>query len=533
MVQTSSNYFFFAPAIAVEAASQNVKNFGAQEREYTGYMLTRRSMVATLAAASARAQKGRRPNFLFLIADDHAGYVLGADGNKMAHTPNLDRLASEGTRFARHHCNSPVCTPSRQSFLTGQMPSMAGVTVLKTPLSEDKPTIARQLHKAGYRTGVFGKMHFNKPSHPGMHGFDSLVVDGETNKAYAAAVTPKPAPPDVKVKPRWQPFKDTARIWLNAEKLPYPRYEDDMTGAFIAREGCRFLDEHKDDPFALWVSFHEPHSPFDFPLEYRDRFPVDGFSAPRVGPEDGWQIPLIFRSLSDRDKSGIIAAYYTSVNFLDRNVGMVLDHLRKLQLEQDTLVVYIADHGYSLGQHGRFEKHCCYDPALRVPLIMRLPGRIQRGVVHDFTESIDVAPTILDLLGAAPLPVAHGQSLRPYLEGRKPVAARDHIFSQYLENEEACIRTDRYKFILCSGKRRRTDGYETDNPTPGRYIRLYDLKNDPGEFTDIARKEPRVASQLQALMLDRFRKTHPEAGALSRNLDAPESIEWFLRPRDA
>src|SRR5262249_53931009 len=161
--------------------------------------------------------------------------------------------------------------------------------------------------------------------------------------------------------------------------------------------------------------------------------------------------------------------YYTSVSFLDRNVGVVLDKLRHLGLEENTFVVYIADHGYSLGQHGRFEKHCCYNPALRVPLIMRFPGRIQRGVVQDFTESIDVAPTILDLLGAEALPIMHGRSLRPYLEGRRPTAPRDHIFSQYLENEEACVRTDRYKFILCSGKRKREDGYETDNPTPGQY----------------------------------------------------------------
>src|SRR6266436_2958731 len=124
-------------------------------------MVTRRSMVAGLAAASVRGDSGRKPNLLYLIADDHAGYVLGADGNKLARTPNIDRLASQGTRFSRNHCNSPVCTPSRQSFFTGQMPSAAGVTVLATPLSEDKPTIAKQLRQSGYRTAAFGKMHFN------------------------------------------------------------------------------------------------------------------------------------------------------------------------------------------------------------------------------------------------------------------------------------------------------------------------------------------------------------------------------------
>ncbi len=219
--------------------------------------------------------------------------------------------------------------------------------------------------------------------------------------------------------------------------------------------------------------------------------------------------------------------------FLDRNVGTVLDKLRELKLNEDTMVVYMADHGYSLGQHGRFEKHCGYDPALRVPLMMRYPGRVRRGVVRDFTESIDVPATICDVMGLDPLPVQHGRSLREYLEGRKPAVRRDHIFSQYLENEEAFIRTGRYKLIFCSGKRRRTDGYLTENPTPGRYIRLYDLKNDPGEFTDIAAKEPELVARMEKMIVDRYRKTHPEAEQLPKGLDAAEAIEWFVRPRDA
>ena len=131
-------------------------------------MLTRRELLAGMAASAfAKAPRGKPLNFLFIIADDHAGYVMGADGNRMAETPNLDRLAAEGTRFAQHFCNSPVCTPSRQSFFTGQLPHMAGVTRLPTPLSEEKPTLAKQLGDAGYKPAVFGKMHFNRPSRPG------------------------------------------------------------------------------------------------------------------------------------------------------------------------------------------------------------------------------------------------------------------------------------------------------------------------------------------------------------------------------
>ena len=229
-----------------------------------------------------------------------------------------------------------------------------------------------------------------------------------------------------------------------------------------------------------------------------------------MGPEDAWQIPKVFRDLSEDDKRGIAAAYYTSVAFLDRNVGRVLDALRRLRLEEDTFVVYMADHGYSLGQHGRFEKHCGYEPALRVPLIMRYPGRLRTGVVQDLTEHIDVPATIVDMMGLDPLPVTHGQSLRPYLEGRAPEHPRDHIFSEYLENEEAYIKTVEWKYILCSGKRARKDGYEIDNPTPGRYRRLYDLQNDPSEFTDVAHKHPELVAKFEGLMLDRFRATHPD-----------------------
>src|SRR4030095_16654152 len=190
----------------------------------------------------------------------------------------------------------------------------------------------------------------------------------------------------------------------------------------------------------LWVSFQEPHSPFDFPAGMSGKRNGDGFSAPPVGTEDGWQIPLIFRELSESDKQGIVAAYYNSVRYLDSNIGESLTYLRQVGLEENTFVVYMADHGYSLGQHGRFEKHCGYDPALRVPLLMRWPGRIRRGVVRELTEHVDVPATITDLLGIEPAEGRHGRSLRPYLEGRAVTAPRDHVFSEYLENEEAYIR---------------------------------------------------------------------------------------------
>ena len=221
------------------------------------------------------------------------------------------------------------------------------------------------------------------------------------------------------------------------------------------------------------------------------------------------------------------------MSFLDWNVGRVLNALRRRNLDENTYVVYMADHGYDLGHHGRFEKHCGYDPAMRVPLLMRWPGRIRKGVAGDLTEHVDVTATITDMMQIDPLPVSHGQSLRPYLETGRSSAPRDHIFSEYLENEEAYIRTPEWKHILCSGKRKRTDGYEVANPTPGRYRRLYHLTTDPDEMTDVAAKNANVVDRLESLMLERFRATHPERDAEPQRLSRAEAIEFYLRPRDA
>lgn len=498
-------------------------------------MLSRRAFGAGLAPAILRGRQRRRhPNLLFLIADDHAAWVMGCDGNRQASTPNLDRLAGEGVRFASHYCNSPVCTPSRQSLLTGQMPHAAGVTVLSTALDPGKPTLARQLKKAGYVTAAFGKMHFNRKGEPGLHGFDWLLTDGGATQAWQQSV--KPAPVDASIPVQrlpWQPFRTPAREWLNAGKRPYPRQDADMRGTFIVREALRFLEEKRNEPFALWISLFEPHSPFDFPVEDRDRFDPRAFQPPRVGPEDPWQIPLIFRELSDAEKRGITAAYYTSVSFLDRNWGRVLDKLRELRLDEDTLVVYTADHGYCLGHHGRFEKHCGYEQALRVPLLANWPGRIEPGVVREFTEHLDLGPALLEMLGAPPLEVQHGGSLAPYLMGRKPERRRDMVVSEYLENEEVFVRTARWKLVYCSGKRRRMDGYETDNPTPGRYVRLFDLERDPGEFRNVAGARQDVVRRLLQAALERMRRTHPEAAAEPSAGGVEDLLDFYLRPRDA
>jgi arylsulfatase A-like enzyme len=253
-------------------------------------------------------------------------------------------------------------------------------------------------------------------------------------------------------------------------------------------------------------------------------------SAPTIGSLS----PLIFRELTDDDHRGIAAACYTSVQFLDRNIGRVLRTLWQLGLEGNTLVVYTSDHGTLLGHHGRVEKHCLYDEAIRTPLLMRFPRRLAGGgVIHALTESVDIPGTVLELLNIDPLPVDHGRSLVPLLEGRT-YTHRNEIFCEYLENEEAGLRTERWKFWYCSGRRHRRDGLETDNPTPGRYVRLFDLEADSGEFNNLSAdpSSAAIVAEMKQHLLARFIATHPEALDLPAGLKIEDQLDWFLRPRD-
>jgi choline-sulfatase len=281
------------------------------------------------------------------------------------------------------------------------------------------------------------------------------------------------------------------------------------------------------------VSFYEPHSPFHFPVEYRGRHRPGEFAVPKVGPEDDWQIPAVFRGLSDREKQGIIAAYHTSVEFLDRNVGLVLEALKRSGRDRDTIVVLIGDHGYMLGQHGRFEKHCCYEPAVRAPLLVRWPGHVTPGrTTEALTEFIDIVPTLLEACGQMVPEAVQGKSLAGVLNGAAK-AHRDHVISEYSENEEAMIRTGRWKLIYGSGRRQREDGYATGKPLPGRTVLLYDEQNDPDEATNLAtRKEhAKLVEELTARLAEHMKRTARQPELVPAG-DVQAVLEHCLQPRD-
>lgn len=487
------------------------------------------ALIARTAAPRARGRAEKIRNVLFIIGDDHAAYALGAYGNRFVRTPHLDRLAARGMRFDRAYANSPVCTPSRQSMLTGKLPHAAGVTLLSTPLAESQLTLAEHLKQSGFRTGAIGKMHFVDESR--RHGFDERIDTAEYRR-HLAATPPRRPPADVKVKPPWRPFRDPARIWLNAEGLPVGVYDAESEGEYFARQAIEFMQAHRDDRFCLWLGFHEPHSPFDFPIEYARRYDPARVALPRVGPEDDRWIPEIFRDLTDDEKRGITAAYYTSVEYLDTKVGLVLDALRQLGLEESTLVIYLGDNGYLLGHHGRFEKHTMWEPAVRVPLMISHPGLRARGrATEALVELRDLAPTITGLLGLPPLPGAQGESLIPLLEGQT-TRHRAFAFSEYLEDNAAMVRSAEWKFVYSSGRHDLALGYATGRGPSGRDERLYHLSADPEEFHNVV-GDPRSAEIVRGLkekMLGVFLATDPRAGQLPPRLSPDEQLDWFLEP---
>jgi choline-sulfatase len=466
---------------------------------------------------------------LVIIADDHGGETLGIAGDPRQATPNLDALARQGVLFERAFCNSPLCTPSRQSLITGRLPHAVGVTQLATRLSDSALTMGEWLRGLDYQTLAIGKMHFNGPS---IHGFAVRLdtLDWERNlRAHPPQGGDRRRP--------WNPFRDPARVWLNADVHSAGVPVESMQSAYFVDQAIQYLKGRHDRPFGMVVSFHDPHSPFCFPNGWEGRFRPSDFSVPPISAQDRREQPAVFASLSPDDVRGIQAAYFTSLSFVDSQVGRLIAALDETGLSSQTLVVYVGDNGYMLGQHGRFEKHCFYEPAVRIPLIIRWPGQIGGSRrVSELVEMVDILPTILHLMRLPVPPGLQGIDLEPLLRGKPGARAHDVVFSEYLENEEAMVRSARYKLIVGTGRRLRQDGLQTIHPLPlpGPYQRLYDLNLDPGETTDLG-ELPRLAAVKKDLLNSLYRRlvsTRDGLEPVPAGLSRSETIHWCLVPRD-
>ena len=475
-------------------------------------------------------------NAIVILADDHALKVTGAYGNEIIKTPNMDRLSSQGITFSRAYCNAPICSASRQSLLTGKYPHATGVNLLFTPFpDEGNITIAEHLRNMGYETAIIGKTHWNnwawssiyKDGMPD-HGFDLIIENG----AYRKFLESNPPPELPKNLEFYSQDRSTIAEWMNWRALPQPIDDAHSMGTFFADQAVEFINQNKEDPFFLWLAFKEPHHPYYFPLEYAGKYSADDMSLSEGSPEDDRWIPEKFRDLTDEERRGIIAAYYTSTEYLDKNIGLVLDEIKKQGLDENTLVLYISDNGYLLNEHKRFEKHTMWEESIRQPMIIK--GATQMSGHSDaLLEYIDVMPTILDYLGIESPADVQGRSFKNIVAGTE-IEFRDLAFSEYLEDNMAMVCSKRWKYVFTTGSRDLGIGYKTGYGPSGIVHKLYDLENDPNEHRDVSKESgnAQIVEELQQAMLQRFLETHPDAQNCPENLTLEGKLVWFCEPRD-
>jgi arylsulfatase A-like enzyme len=435
-------------------------------------------LALALAVPAAGAEKW---NIVSVVTDDQGAWALGCYGNKECKTPTMDRLAREGARFTNAFVTTPVCSPSRATFLTGKYATQVGITDWIAPLESDAglglpasaTTWPRVLQQNGYKTALVGKWHLGTQPrfHPTRHGFDHFFGFLEGGN--------RPMNPKLEKDGKVRSFKGS---------LP-----DILTDDALA-----FVEENKDRPFALLLHFRAPHLPYG-PVPEQDSGPFKGLD-PTVPVRRGLDIPQIKKWTRD---------YYASIHSVDRNLGRLLARLDKLGLSGKTIVLFTSDHGYNIGHHGLHTKGNgiwvaggvrgpkrpnMWDTSCRVPLLIRWPGIVKPGTeVGEMVSGIDTLASTLGMLGVKiPAGVKHeGRDFSPFLRGEKVAKWRDALFGQYdLHNSGLAymrmVRTAKWKLV------RHHKANFLDE--------LYDLEKDPGEERNLYRNARfrEVRDQLQA-----------------------------------
>ncbi len=461
------------------------------------------SAVALGAVPQALAQRaaggGRPKNVLFLLSDQHRPLALSLLGEANAHTPSIDSLARSGLRFSQAYCTNPVCTPSRASLLTGLQTHNHGAVNNATPWPFEIRTMAHHFSRAGYISGLIGKMHFVDAQ---THGFDYRLdfndwfqYLGPKTKLYADELGRANSGSGLPIiDDLWRDFGDP---WNGARELDGRKGfvhvgraskipERDHFESFVARESIRFLRRFgKQHPFFLISSYLKPHDPFMPPERFANMFKASDMKLPSTyGKVDLTKVPREIRNRIESDAPNPeirdpenarqrIAMYYGNVAHLDDCVGRVLNVLRELDLENDTIVLYSSDHGEMLGEHGMWQKFVFYEPSLGVPLIFRVPGMTKAGGVCSAPVSlVSLMATLLDLCGL-PVPGGlDGDSIVPYL--REPARAQEKpIFAEF------ALRTKNAKYMIRHGDWKYCF-YVSDTPE------LYNLADDPLEMNNLA-----------------------------------------------
>jgi choline-sulfatase len=431
-------------------------------------------------------------NILLIMADQMCASVLGAAGHPVVRTPNLDRLAAGGTLFENCYCNSPLCVPSRASMLTGRLPTSIDSFDNGSELPASAPTFAHALRLAGFRTALAGKMHFIGPDQ--LHGFEERLTAG----IYPSAVD---WTPDWRRGLHGNPGTSARRLARSGLREPNVQidYDDRVT-----RAGVQFIESSSDksQPFFLCVSFTHPHCPFEAPARQWATYEGVEIDLPAAPPDaapheyNRWINVHHELDVYQPDEATVLRsrrAYYAMVSYVDEKVGQLLEALSRSGLANDTTVIFTSDHGEMLGEHGMWYKRTFFDPAAKVPLIVRRPG-LPAGLRERCVVSlVDLFPTIVELAGATMPPAftrLDGRSFASALEGRLgdwPNAAVIEYCGEGTIQPMRAVRHGDYKYVLVS-----------DCPPL-----LFDLRSDPHEQHNLAGRGEHavIESRLRAMTL--------------------------------
>jgi uncharacterized sulfatase len=446
--------------------------------------------LANLAHAEAPKKK---PNVLFIVSDDLTNNALGCYGGPPK-TPNVDALAKRGVRFDRAYCQFPLCNPSRASFLTGLRPDTTRVYENSTQFRKNVPdaqSLPQTFRKAGYTVVRVGKLfHYGVPGQIGTNGLDDPV-------SWERTINPRGRDKDDedRIFTLTPKAKGPARFgatlsWLAAEGM-----DGEQTDGKIAAEVVRLLREHADRPFFLGCGFFRPHTPYVAPQKYFDLHPADKIDLPLVPADHRASAPApAFGSakkeqdtMSDDLRRQAIQAYRASASFMDAQVGIVLRALEDLKLADRTIVVFLSDHGYHLGEHGLWQKMSVFENSARVPLIIHDPRAKGNGQACSRTvELVDLHATLADLCSLV-APKTDGTTLKPLLDD--PKRAWDlPAFTQVSRGTPTATGAKTPKGVRgFLGRSIRTERYrytEWDDGKKG--TQLYDYITDPGELKNLA-----------------------------------------------
>lgn len=428
-----------------------------------------------LPALGAEGAAGR-PNILFIFSDDHAQHAISAYGSKVNQTPNIDRLAKEGTRFQHSFVANSICTPSRATLLTGQYSHRNGVPVFNQ-FEGERDHVGKRMQAGGYHTGVIGKWHLGSAP----TGFDRwIVLPGQgaywnpqflvpghklTITGHCTDVTTDLGIEFLKTRPADKPF-----FLMLHQKAPHRSWQPDE------RNKALFKDKVFPEPATLWDDYAT--RPAALPANQQTVARDLNRNDLKMDPPAGLEGKELIRWKYNR----YMQDYLACVQGVDDGVGRVLDYLDQAGLASNTIVIYSADNGWYLGDLGLYDKRFMYEPGLQVPLLARGPGIKAGHVPAQFVGNIDLAPTFLDLAGL-PVPESmQGRSLAPLLRGESPANWRTSFYYRYYHDPghhntaaHYGVRTATHKLIHYWKK----DAWE-----------LFDLAKDPTEQNNLLHPDP-------------------------------------------